>query len=116
MPNVTVVGVDCEGSIVAQYAETGSMEGAYSYVLEGLGEDFIPGNYNFDVIDDWVVVGDKESFIMTRKLLSQQAIYGGGSSGAAIVGAIKYAKNLKNQKKILVILPDSGNRYASKNL
>ena len=114
MPNVTVVGVDCEGSIVAQYAETGSMEGAYSYVLEGLGEDFIPGNYNFDVIDDWVVVGDKESFIMTRKLLSQQAIYGGGSSGAAIVGAIKYAKKLKEPKKILVILPDSGNRYASK--
>lgn len=114
MPDVQVVGVDCVGSIVAQYAKTGDMSGAHSYVLEGLGEDFIPGNYNFDVIDDWVVVNDKESFIMTRKLLSQQAIYSGGSSGAAIVGAIKYAKSLKDPKKILVILPDSGNRYASK--
>tara|TARA_X000000950_G_C13892386_1_gene651393 strand:- start:38 stop:1420 length:1383 start_codon:yes stop_codon:yes gene_type:complete len=114
MPKVKVVGVDCEGSIVAHYAKTGKMTEAHSYVLEGLGEDFIPGNYNFDVIDDWVVVGDKESFIMTRKLLSHQAIYSGGSSGAAIVGAIKYAKTLKAPKKILVILPDSGNRYASK--
>ena len=114
MPEVKVVGVDCVGSIVAQYAKTGDKSGAHSYVLEGLGEDFIPGNYNFDVIDDWVVVDDKESFIMTRKLLSKQAIYSGGSSGAAIAGAIRYAKNLKEPKKILVILPDSGNRYSSK--
>lgn len=114
MPNLTVVGIDCEGSIVAHYAKTGEMTEAHSYVLEGLGEDFIPGNYNFDVIDDWVMIGDKESFLMTRKLLTKQAIYAGGSSGGAVVGAIKYAKTLKEPKKILVILPDSGNRYTSK--
>jgi len=114
MPNLTVVGIDCEGSIVAHYAKTGEMMEAHSYVLEGLGEDFIPGNYNFDVIDDWVMIGDKESFLMTRKLLTKQAIYAGGSSGGAVVGAIKYAKTLKEPKKILVILPDSGNRYTSK--
>ena len=114
MPNLTVVGVDCEGSIVAHYAKTGEIIEAHSYVLEGLGEDFIPGNYNFDVIDDWVMIGDKESFLMTRKLLTKQAIYAGGSSGGAVVGAIKYAKTLKEPKKILVILPDSGNRYSSK--
>ena len=114
MPNLTVVGIDCEGSIVAHYAKTGEMIEAHSYVLEGLGEDFIPGNYNFDVIDDWVMIGDKESFLMTRKLLTKQAIYAGGSSGGAVVGAIKYAKTLKEPKKILVILPDSGNRYSSK--
>lgn len=114
MPNLTVVGIDCEGSIVAHYAKTGEMIEAHSYVLEGLGEDFIPGNYNFDVIDDWVMIGDKESFLMTRKLLTKQAIYAGGSSGGAVSGAIKYAKTLKEPKKILVILPDSGNRYSSK--
>ena len=114
MPNLTVVGIDCEGSIVAHYAKTGEMTEAHSYVLEGLGEDFIPGNYNFDVIDDWVMIGDKESFLMTRKLLTKQAIYAGGSSGGAVGGAIKYAKALKEPKKILVILPDSGNRYTSK--
>ena len=66
------------------------------------------------MIDDWVVVGDKESFLMTRALLKQEGIYTGGSGGAAVVGAIKYAKTLKEPKKILVVLPDSGNRYASK--
>ena len=114
MKNLKTVGVDVEGSIVAQFAKTGDLSGARSYVIEGIGEDFIPGNYDFSVIDDWVVVGDKESFIMTRALLKQEGIYTGGSGGAAVVGAIKYAKTLKEPKKILVILPDSGNRYSSK--
>jgi cystathionine beta-synthase len=114
MPNLKTVGVDVEGSIVAQFAKTGDLSGARSYVIEGIGEDFIPENYDFKVIDDWVVVGDKESFLMTRALLKQEGIYTGGSGGAAVVGAIKYAKTLKEPKKILVILPDSGNRYASK--
>jgi cystathionine beta-synthase len=114
MPDVQIVGIDCEGSIVAQYAKTGDKSGARSYVLEGVGEDFIPENYDFDNIDDWVVIGDKESFLMTRRLLKEEGIYAGGSAGAAIVGAIKYAKTLKEPKKILVLLHDSGNRYASK--
>jgi cystathionine beta-synthase len=114
MPNLKTVGVDVEGSIVAQFAKTGDLSGARSYVIEGIGEDFIPGNYDFKFIDDWVVVGDKESFLMTRALLKQEGIYTGGSGGAAVVGAIKYAKTLKEPKKILVVLPDSGNRYASK--
>ena len=72
MPNVKIVGVDCEGSIVAHYARTGEMIEAHSYVLEGVGEDFIPENYDFDQIDDWEVIGDKESFLMTRKLLKEE--------------------------------------------
>jgi cystathionine beta-synthase len=114
MPKLKTVGVDVEGSIVAQFARTGDLSGARSYVIEGIGEDFIPGNYDFKVIDDWVVVGDKESFLMTRALLKQEGIYTGGSGGAAVVGAIKYAQTLKTPQKILVVLPDSGNRYASK--
>jgi cystathionine beta-synthase len=114
MPKLITIGVDVEGSIVAQFARTGDLSGARSYVIEGIGEDFIPENYDFKVIDDWVVVGDKESFLMTRALLKQEGIYTGGSGGAAVVGAIKYAQTLKEPKKILVILPDSGNRYASK--
>jgi len=114
MPQVKVLGVDIEGSIVAHYAKTGEMMEAKTYVLEGIGEDFIPKNYDFTVIDDWVMVQDKECFVMTRKLLSHLGIYSGGSSGAAVVGAIKYARKQKVPKKILVLLPDSGNRYASK--
>lgn len=114
MPNVKIVGIDCEGSIVAHFAKTGEMCEAKTYVLEGVGEDFIPENYDFPNIDDWVVVGDKESFLMTRALLKQEGIYAGGSAGAAIVGAIRYAETLKEPKKILVLLHDSGNRYTSK--
>ncbi len=114
MPNVSIVGIDCEGSIVAHYAQTGEICEAKSYVLEGVGEDFIPKNFDFDVIDDWVVVGDKESFIMTRRLLKEEGIYAGGSAGAAIVGALRYAEKLTEPKKILILLHDSGNRYASK--
>jgi cystathionine beta-synthase len=114
MPNVKIIGIDCVGSIVAQYAKTGEMGEAHSYVLEGVGEDFIPENYDFDNIDDWEVVGDKESFLMTRRLLKEEGIYAGGSAGAALCGAIKYAKKLKKGEKILILLHDSGNRYASK--
>ncbi|WP_127716524.1 pyridoxal-phosphate dependent enzyme [Halobacteriovorax sp. HLS] len=114
MPNVEIVGIDCEGSIIAHYKKTGEICEAKSYVLEGVGEDFIPGNYDFDVIDDFEVVGDKESFLMTRRLLKEEGIYAGGSAGAAICGALKYAKKQKTKKKILILLHDSGNRYASK--
>lgn len=114
MPHVKIVAVDPVGSILAEYAKTGKMIPAKSYVIEGIGEDFIPQNYDFSVIDHWVTVGDKESFIMTRKLLKQEGIYAGGSSGAAILGAIEYAKGLDKPQKIIVMLHDSGNRYASK--
>ena len=113
-PNIKIVGVDCEGSILTHFFKTGEMIEAKPYVLEGIGEDFVPENYDFKVIDDFVMVGDKESFLMTRRLLKGDGIYAGGSAGAAICGALKYAKTLDKPKKILVLLHDSGNRYASK--
>ena len=114
MKRVKVIGIDCEGSIVAQYARSGKTSGAYPYVLEGVGEDFVPKNYDFDVIDDWEIVGDKESFLMTRRLLKEEGIYAGGSAGAAVCGAFKYARKLKRPEKILLLFHDSGGRYASK--
>lgn len=114
MPHLKVVGVDCHGSILAHYHRTGEIGEAYSYVIEGMGEDFLPDNVHFKLIDDFVVVGDKETFQMTRQMLEKESIYAGGSSGAALLGAIRYAETLKEPKKILVILPDSGNRYSGK--
>ncbi len=113
-PHIKSIAVDCEGSILTHYFKTGEMCEAKTYVLEGIGEDFIPENYDFSIIDDFVQVGDKESFLMTRKLLKEQAVYTGGSAGAAVLAAIKYAKELKEPKRILILLHDSGNRYASK--
>lgn len=114
MPDVKVVGVDIEGSILAPYWRTGEVVEAHGYVLEGIGEDIFPDNLDFDVIDDFVMIEDKESFVMTRRLLTEEGIYSGGSSGAAVVGAIRYAESLDTPKRILVILPDSGNRYTGK--
>lgn len=112
--SIKVVGVDCEGSILAHFKKTGEMGEAHSYVLEGIGEDFLPDNVHFDIIDDFVTVADEESFHMTRRLLREEGIYAGGSCGSAVVGAIRYAKTLSKPEKILTIMVDSGNRYASK--
>ena len=114
MPTLKTVGVDCEGSILMHYHKTGEICEAKSYVVEGIGEDFLPDNVLFDLIDDFVMVNDKESFLMTRELLTKEGIYAGGSCGSAVVGAIRYAESLDKPERILVILPDSGNRYASK--
>lgn len=114
MPNIKIVGIDPEGSILAHYHKTKEVIPGGQYVLEGVGEDFIPGNVKFDLIDDFVIIHDEESFVMTRRLLKEEGIYSGGSCGGAVVGAIRYAETLKEPKKILVILPDSGNRYTSK--
>ena len=117
-PSCQVVAVDPKGSIVYDYFKTGVIGSApKTYKIEGIGEDFIPKNYDLSVIDDMVQVEDKESFLMTRDLLTKEGLYSGISSGSVVVGALQWAKKQKDQfkgKNILVILPDSGNRYLSK--
>jgi cystathionine beta-synthase len=116
-PAVEIVAVDVLGSIVYDKFKTGADVPALTYKIEGIGEDFIPGNYDFEVIDDMVQVRDQESFLMTRELLTREGIYSGVSSGAAVVGAIQWIEAQGDRlrgKKVLVILPDSGNRYLSK--
>lgn len=117
-PSVKTVAVDPVGSIVYEYFKTGIAKTApKTYKIEGIGEDFIPKNYDLSVIDDMVQVEDKESFLMTRQLLTKEGLYSGVSSGSAVVGAIRWANAQPDKfkgKNILVILPDSGNRYLSK--
>lgn len=113
-PAIQVVGVDCVGSVIAGFARTGKISGQAHYHLEGLGGNIIPTNIDFDVIDHFEITGDNESFRMTKELLLQEGIYAGGSSGAAVLGALNYVRNLSEVKRVLVILPDSGNRYATK--
>jgi cystathionine beta-synthase len=113
-PHVKIIGVDIKGSILTHFHQYQEIIPAESYVLEGIGEDFIPKNVDFSVIDEFVMVEDLESFIMTRNLLKKEALYVGGSSGAAVIGAIRYAQKYPETKRLLVILPDSGNRYAKK--
>ena len=117
-PGVEVIAVDPIGSIVHEVFNTGKNEvPAKTYVMEGIGEDFIPDNYDFDQYDEVVQVGDKETFLMTRELLVKEGIFSGMSSGAAVVGANRWIEQQGDRlkgKNILIVLPDGGNRYMSK--
>lgn len=115
-PNIKIVGVDPVGSILYDHFKTGKITEAYSYKIEGIGEDFLPGTYNHEILDDMVQVGDKESFLMTRQLVREEGIFCGVSCGSAVAGALKYVRQEKlgKDKLVVVLLPDSGSRYLSK--
>jgi cystathionine beta-synthase len=113
-PGFRVVGVDPIGSLYYEYVKTGRMTRPFSYYVEGIGEDFLPSTMNLKLLDEVVRVDDKECFLMTRELVRQEGLYVGGSSGAAVAGAIKYAEASKRKENILVLLPDSAQKYLSK--
>ena len=113
-PSVKVIGVDPVGSVFYDYFRTGKLTPAHSYKVEGFGEDFLPGTMDFSVVDDVVRVTDKESFITTRRLVREEGLYAGGSSGSAVAGAVKWAERQMEPLNILVLLPDGASRYLSK--
>jgi len=115
-PAIQVVGVDPVGSVLHDLYYTGNMPPAHAYKVEGIGEDFLPSTTDFTVVDDVVQVTDGESFAMTRRLVREEGLFVGGSSGSALVGALKYARerNLGPSDVVVVLLPDSGARYLSK--
>jgi len=117
-PNIKIVGVDIEGSILTEiWQNKGKMpKGTYpkTYKVEGIGEDFLPSATDLSVVD-WIErASDRESFLWARQLVKQEGIFAGGSSGSAIAGAIKYCRKLSTGRLPVVILPDSGSRYLSK--
>ncbi len=114
-PGFLCVGVDPIGSLYYDYVKTGRMTKPFSYYVEGIGEDFLPGTMNLEIVDQIIRVDDKECFNITRELVRQEGVFCGGSCGAAVAGAIRYAEQLGQEKKnILVLLPDSAQKYLSK--
>lgn len=114
-PNIKVIGIDPKGSVLREYFYTKKFSPTLkTYKVEGIGQDWLPGTLNFDVIDDMVEANDKESFLMARRLTRDEGIFVGGSAGTAMAGALKYADRVKENEIMVVLLPDTGERYLSK--
>lgn len=115
-PEIKVIGVDPVGSILHDLFQSGETVPAHTYKVEGIGEDFLPTTLDLSVLDETVKVSDKESFLMTRRLVRDEGIFCGGSSGAAVAGALHYIhnNNLGSDATVVIVLPDSGDRYLSK--
>jgi cystathionine beta-synthase len=115
---IQTIGIDSVGSVYKHYFETGefSEDEIKPYLTEGIGEDLLPGNMDFDLIDHVIQVNDKQAFLMTRKLAEQEGLLVGGSCGAAVAGALEYIKeeDFAEDDVMVIILPDSGTRYINK--
>ncbi|NKC13109.1 MAG: pyridoxal-phosphate dependent enzyme [Gammaproteobacteria bacterium] len=116
-PDVVTVGIDTYGSVFKKYKETGVFDEneIYPYMTEGIGEDILPANVDFSLIDHFVKVTDKDAAIMTRRLSREEGLFVGWSCGSAVFGALEWARgNLEEDDVMVVILPDHGTRYLGK--
>ncbi|MBE5321736.1 pyridoxal-phosphate dependent enzyme [Pedobacter sp. MR2016-19] len=115
-PDIKIWGIDTYGSVFKKYKETGifDKDEIYPYITEGIGEDFLPANVNFDVIDLFEKVTDKDAALMTRDIARKEGIFVGNSAGAAIGGLIQLKDKLKPEDVVVVIFHDHGSRYMGK--
>jgi len=115
-PNIKIWGIDTYGSVFKKYHETGIFDEneIYPYVTEGIGEDILPKNVNFDIIDGFEKVTDKDAAIYTRKLAIDEGIFVGNSAGAAIKGLLQLKENFKKDDVVVVLFHDHGSRYVGK--
>ncbi len=115
-PNIKIWGIDTYGSVFKKYHETGIFDEneIYSYITEGIGEDILPENVDFGVIDGFEKVTDKDAAVYTRKMAREEGIFAGNSCGAAVKGLIQLKSHFKKDDVVVVLLHDSGSRYVGK--
>lgn len=115
-PNIKIWGIDTYGSVLKTFHETGKLDKSeiHPYVTEGIGEDFIPENYDFKVIDHFERVTDKDAAVMTREIVRKEGIWVGNSAGSAIAGLHQLKDKLKPTDVVVVIFHDHGSRYLAK--
>ena len=113
---IKIWGIDTYGSVFKKYHETGEFDKneIYPYLTEGIGEDILPKNVDFSIIDHFEKVTDKDAAIFTRKLAREEGIFAGNSCGAAIKGVLQLKKHFKIDDVVVVLLHDSGSRYVGK--
>lgn len=115
-PDINIIGVDAYGSVLKKYWETGVFDKneIYSYKVEGLGKTIIPGNVDFEVIDDFIKVTDRNSALRARALARREGLMVGYSSGSAMDAVFKLRHQLKPTDVVVVLFPDHGSRYLGK--
>jgi cystathionine beta-synthase len=115
-PNIQVLGIDTFGSIFKKYKETGIFDKSeiYPYITEGIGEDFLPQNVDFSLIDHFEKVTDKDAALMTRQIAMQEGIFAGNSTGSAVAGVLQMKDRFKEGDVVVIIFPDHGTRYLGK--
>jgi len=115
-PAIKILGIDTYGSVFKKYKETGIFDKneIYPYVTEGIGEDFLPQNVDFSLIDHFEKVTDKDAAVMTRKIVKEEAIFAGNSAGSAMAGLIQMKDMFKEGDVVVVIFHDHGTRYLGK--
>jgi cystathionine beta-synthase len=115
-PNIKIWGVDTYGSVFKKYHETGIFDEneIYSYITEGIGEDILPLNVDFSLIDGFTKVTDKDAAVYTRKIALEEGIFVGNSAGAAIKGLLQLKEHFKPEDVVVVLFHDSGSRYVGK--
>jgi len=115
-PTVKAWGIDTYGSVFKKYKETGVFDKneIYPYITEGIGEDFLPKNVDFSLIDHFEKVTDKDAALMTRRLTREEGIFAGNSAGAAMAGLLQLANRFKQGELVVVIFHDHGSRYLAK--
>jgi len=116
IPGIKVVGVDPVGSILAVPESLNDEHRLEGYQVEGIGYDFIPDVLERELVDEWIKTKDKESFVMSRRLIREEGLLCGGSCGSAVSAALRAAKDLKEGQRCVVILPDSVRNYMTKFL
>lgn len=115
-PNIKVLGIDTYGSVFKKYKETGIFDKneIYPYITEGIGEDFLPLNVDFNIIDHFEKVTDKDAAIMTRRITREEAIFVGNSAGSALAGLMQMKHMYKKGDVVVIIFHDHGTRYLGK--
>ena len=115
-PNIKIWGVDTYGSVYKKYHETGIFDEneIYSYITEGIGEDILPKNVDFSLIDGFTKVTDKDAAVYTRKIALEEGIFVGNSAGSAIKGVLQLKEHFKPEDVVVVLFHDSGSRYVGK--
>src|SRR5215831_13949597 len=115
-PGLRVWGIDTYGSVFKKYKETGIFDKneIYPYITEGIGEDFLPQNVDFNLIDHFEKVTDKDAALMTRRIAREEGIFAGNSAGSAIAGLLQLKDNFREHDVIVVIFHDHGSRYLGK--